>query len=125
MWCSKPARTGSLRYRRETPARYAEPVLFCYALINRPYILDLLPDKSVVRRYLEEGFDVYIIDWGVPSDGDRHLTLENYVCGFLKRSIRHVLPRARRATTFTSSATAWAARCRRSSRRWIPSPIRS
>src|SRR5581483_5750911 len=53
-----------LRYRRETPALYAEPVLFCYALINRPYILDLLPEKSVVRRYLEEGFDVYMIDWG-------------------------------------------------------------
>jgi len=80
-----------LRYRRETPARYAEPVLFCYALINRPYILDLLPEKSVVRRYLEEGFEVYMIDWGVPSDGDRNLTLEDYVCGFLNRSIRHVL----------------------------------
>lgn len=80
-----------LRYRRETPARYAEPVLFCYALINRPYILDLLPEKSVVRRYLEEGFEVYMIDWGVPSDGDRYLTLEDYVCGFLNESIRHVL----------------------------------
>jgi len=80
-----------LRYRRETPTRYAEPLLICYALINRPYILDLLPEKSIVRRYLEEGFEVYMIDWGVPSDDDRHLTLENYVCGFLNRSIRHVL----------------------------------
>jgi len=80
-----------LRYRRETPALYAEPVLFCYALINRPYILDLLPEKSIVRRYLEAGFDVYMIDWGVPSDGDRHLSLENYVCGFLRQSIQHVL----------------------------------
>src|SRR5688500_3945040 len=35
-----------LRYRRATPACYAEPVLFCYALVNRHYILDLLPDKS-------------------------------------------------------------------------------
>ena len=41
-------------------------MLFCYALINRPYILDLQPDKSVVRQYLERGFDVYLIDWGVP-----------------------------------------------------------
>ena len=55
-----------LRYRRETPAAYAEPVLFCYALINRPYILDLQPDKSVVGSYLRRGFDVYLIDWGVP-----------------------------------------------------------
>ena len=80
-----------LRYRRETPARYAEPVLFCYALINRPYILDLQPDKSVVRRYLDQGFDVYMIDWGVPSDEDRVLTLQDYVCGFIKDSVETIL----------------------------------
>jgi polyhydroxyalkanoate synthase len=80
-----------LRYRRETPATRAVPVLFCYALINRHYILDLLPEKSVVQRYLEGGFDVYIIDWGVPSDADRILTLEHYVCGFLKEAIEAIL----------------------------------
>ncbi len=80
-----------LRYRRETPAVHAEPVLFCYALINRPYILDLQPDKSVVGRYLERGFDVYLIDWGSPSDGDRHLTLADYVCGFLEDSVQLIL----------------------------------
>src|SRR5262249_3570031 len=50
-----------LRYRRQTPATYAEPVLFCYALVNRSYILDLQPDKSVVAQYLARGFDVYMI----------------------------------------------------------------
>jgi polyhydroxyalkanoate synthase len=80
-----------LRYRRDTAATWAEPVLFCYALINRPYILDLQPDKSVVRQYLDRGFDVYIIDWGVPAHGDRFLTLEHYVCGFLKEAIERVL----------------------------------
>ncbi|HVZ31149.1 MAG TPA: class III poly(R)-hydroxyalkanoic acid synthase subunit PhaC [Polyangiaceae bacterium] len=69
-----------LRYHRQTPALYAEPVIFCYALVNRPYILDLQPDKSVVRKYLERGFDVYLIDWGVPTYRDRALTLEDYVC---------------------------------------------
>ena len=80
-----------LRYRRDTPAVYSDPVLFCYALINRPYILDLQPDKSVIRRYLEKGFDVYMIDWGVPSDADRGLTLEDYVCGFLLEVIQFIL----------------------------------
>ena len=80
-----------LRYRRETPAVHAEPVLVCYALINRPYILDLQPEKSVVRRYLEQGFDVYMIDWGVPSDADQGLTLEDYVCGFLKGAVDYIL----------------------------------
>ena len=80
-----------LRYRRRTPATYAEPVLFCYALVNRPYILDLQPGKSVVERYLERGFDVYLIDWGVPSHDDRGLTLGDYVSGRLARVVDFVL----------------------------------
>ncbi len=85
-----------LRYRRESPAVYAEPVLLCYALINRPYILDLQPDKSVAGRYLERGFDVYMIDWGTPSDADRGLTLEDYVCGFLQSAVAFILQEHRR-----------------------------
>jgi polyhydroxyalkanoate synthase len=80
-----------LRYRRTTPASYAEPVLFCYALINRHYILDLQPDKSVVQRYLDRGFDVYMIDWGVPSDADHGLTLRDYVCDFLKEVVDFIV----------------------------------
>jgi polyhydroxyalkanoate synthase subunit PhaC len=80
-----------LRYRRQTPAVHAEPVLFCYALVNRPYILDLQPDKSVVQRYLDRGFEVYLIDWGVPSIEDRGRTLEDYVCKTLARVVEAVL----------------------------------
>jgi polyhydroxyalkanoate synthase len=85
-----------IRYRRATPATHAEPVLFCYALINRPYILDLLPGKSVVGRYLERGFEVYMIDWGIPSDADRGLSLENYVCRFLAAAVAFILQQHRR-----------------------------
>jgi polyhydroxyalkanoate synthase len=80
-----------LRYRRPTPALYREPVLFCYALVNRPYILDLQPDKSVVRRYLDEGFEVYLVDWGAPSPQDQSLTLEDYVSHLLGRVIGFIL----------------------------------
>ena len=85
-----------LRYRRETPATYAEPVLFCYALINRHYILDLQPGRSVVRRYLEQGFDVYMTDWGIPSDSDHGLTIEDYVCEFLTSAVKFILRKHRR-----------------------------
>jgi polyhydroxyalkanoate synthase len=79
-----------LRYRRETPAAYAEPVLFCYALVNRPYILDLQEDRSVVRQFLARGFDVYLIDWGEASAADRSLTLTDYIDGLLNNVIRRV-----------------------------------
>ncbi len=69
-----------LRFRRDTPAVYREPVLFCYALVNRAYILDLQPEKSLVRQYLARGFDVYLIDWVPPEAPDPSLTIERYVC---------------------------------------------
>lgn len=84
-----------LRYRRESPGRYAEPVLFCYALVNRPYILDLQPNRSVVEHYLARGFDVYLLDWGAPAATETELGLEGYVCRRLRRVVEYVLSRAR------------------------------
>jgi poly[(R)-3-hydroxyalkanoate] polymerase subunit PhaC len=80
-----------LRYRRETPAAYAEPILFCYALVNRPYIADLQPDRSVIRQLLARGFEVYLIDWGVPSAADRSLRLRDYIDGLMKNCADAVL----------------------------------
>lgn len=66
------------------------PVLIVYALVNRYYILDLQPDKSVVRKLLEDGLDVYIIDWGYPSGVDRYLTIDDYVNGYLDNAVEKV-----------------------------------
>lgn len=63
------------------------PILIVYALVNRYYILDLQPDKSVIRKLLDEGFDVYVIDWGYPSGSDRYLTLDDYINGYLNNAV--------------------------------------
>jgi polyhydroxyalkanoate synthase len=63
------------------------PVLVVYALINKPYILDLQPDRSVVRALLDAGLDVYMIDWGTPTPGDLGLTLGDYVDGYIDRCV--------------------------------------
>jgi polyhydroxyalkanoate synthase len=73
-----------LRYRNDAGVSRREPVLICYALVNRPYILDLQPERSVVRQLLNGGFDVYLIDWGVPTAADRTMRLQDYVCGLMK-----------------------------------------
>lgn len=83
-----------LRYPRSSPAAYAEPILVCYALVNRPYILDLQPDRSVLRQLLARGFEVYLIDWGSPSAADRSLTLHDYVCGLMKNVADYVVAHA-------------------------------
>jgi len=85
-----------LRYRRDTPAAHAEPILFCYALVNRPYIIDLQHDRSVIRQFLARGFDVYLIDWGTPSVADRSMQLRDYIDGLMKNCAEFVI---REATT--------------------------
>src|SRR5688572_1005365 len=50
------------RYRSASTPRYATPVLIVYALVNRPYMLDLQEDRSLIRQLLEHGLDVYLIN---------------------------------------------------------------
>jgi polyhydroxyalkanoate synthase len=70
------------------------PVLIVYALVNRYYILDLQPDKSVIKKLLDDGFDVYIIDWGYPSGADRYLTLDDYVNGYMNNAVDKIRERS-------------------------------
>ena len=67
------------------------PVLVCFAMVNRPYILDLQPDRSLIRELLFLGLDVYLIDWGYPDGADRFIPLEEYICGYLHRCIDMIL----------------------------------
>lgn len=69
------------------------PVLMVYALVNRYYILDLQSDKSVVKKLLDEGFDVYMIDWGYPSGTDRYLTVDDYVNGYINNTVDFIRTR--------------------------------
>ncbi|HMQ16370.1 MAG TPA: class III poly(R)-hydroxyalkanoic acid synthase subunit PhaC [Phycisphaerae bacterium] len=82
-----------LRYETADDRRYATPLLFVFALVNRPYILDLRPEKSVVGHFLRRGFDTYNIDWGVPADGDRYLGLKDYVLRYLDHAVDHIRER--------------------------------
>jgi len=72
-----------VHYLGKTPPRRQTPLVFVYALVNRPYILDLKQGRSVVANFVEAGFDTYLVDWGVPTPADRHLTLDDYINGYL------------------------------------------
>jgi polyhydroxyalkanoate synthase len=63
--------------------RFRTPLVFIYALVNRPYILDLKQGRSVVANFVQRGFDTYLVDWGVPTPADRHLTLDDYINGYM------------------------------------------
>jgi class III poly(R)-hydroxyalkanoic acid synthase PhaC subunit len=63
------------------------PILIIYAFINRHYILDLLPEVSIVKVLLSKRLDVFATDWGTPSAYDQDLTLEYYLNNYLDKSI--------------------------------------
>jgi polyhydroxyalkanoate synthase len=79
-----------LHYLSDRPRRYATPLLFVFALVNRSYILDLKKGKSVIEQFVKHGFDVYLLDWGVPTQADRFRTLEDYVDGYLRNVVDHI-----------------------------------
>jgi polyhydroxyalkanoate synthase subunit PhaC len=83
---------GTTLYRyRSTRREHAIPVLLVFALINRPMIFDLRPGNSFVEHLLAEGFDVYLVDWGVPDEEDADMGLAEYVLDELHWAIRETL----------------------------------
>jgi len=79
-----------LKYESDVQRRYKTPVLCVFALVNRPYILDLRPGKSVISHFVNRGFDTYKIDWGVPTPGDKSLSLEDYVLRYMDHCVDRV-----------------------------------
>ena len=71
------------------------PVLVVYALVNRPYMLDIQPDRSFIRNLLELGLDVYIIDWGYPTQADRYLNMDDYINGYINNCVDAVRKNAK------------------------------
>jgi polyhydroxyalkanoate synthase len=83
---------GTTLYRyRSTARQHPIPVLLVFALINRPEIFDLRPGSSFVEFLLEEGFDVFLVDWGVPDEEDADTGLAELVCDELHWAVRETL----------------------------------
>ena len=77
------------RYRSDRRS-VQTPLLFVHSLVSRSYVFDLAPGNSVVETMLDRGFDVFLIDWGVPDELEASNTLETYVDGHLPVIVRAV-----------------------------------
>jgi polyhydroxyalkanoate synthase subunit PhaC len=78
------------RYVPVVPAeqRHKVPLLLVFALMNKPYILDLRPGHSFIEYMVKQGFDIYLLDWGAPGPEDKGLKFDDYVLDYLPRAIR-------------------------------------
>jgi polyhydroxyalkanoate synthase subunit PhaC len=84
-------RTTTLYRYRSARRRHAVPVLLVFALINRPEVFDLRSGSSFVEFLLDEGFDVFLVDWGVPDDDEADMGLAEFVCDELHWAVRETL----------------------------------
>jgi polyhydroxyalkanoate synthase subunit PhaC len=88
IWTLNKARL--YRYIPVVPAeqRHKVPLLLVFALMNRPYVLDLRPGNSFIEYMVKQGYDVYLLDWGAPGPEDKGLKFDDYVLDYLTRAIR-------------------------------------
>ncbi|MCC9000422.1 MAG: class III poly(R)-hydroxyalkanoic acid synthase subunit PhaC, partial [Candidatus Contendobacter sp.] len=81
------------RYQPRVEQPHPVPLLIVYALVNRPYMMDLQEDRSMIRGLLDAGLDIYLIDWGYPDAEDRHLTLADYIQRYIHHCVDHLRER--------------------------------
>jgi polyhydroxyalkanoate synthase subunit PhaC len=90
-------------YRYDTPAPTRRtPILLVMSLVTRPYVFDLRPGSSLVQDLLGAGYDVFLLDWGIPDAVESHNTLETYCDEYIPRAAEAVLHAAgtQRLTVF-------------------------
>lgn len=80
-------------YQPQSPARprLSIPILIVFALVNRPYILDLTDEVSFIKKLLREGLDVYLVDWGDPTTAEKKRPLSYYITTYLRNCVTQTL----------------------------------
>lgn len=80
------------RYRPATETVHPVPLLMVPNLgISRPYIFDLQPGNSFIEHMVKQGFDFYLLDWGVFGEEDNGLTVDHCVVAILPIMVKKLL----------------------------------
>lgn len=77
-------------YKGASKRKCPLPILICCALVNRRYMTDLQPDRSLIRNLLDRGPDIYIIDRGYPGNMDKFIEFDDYIDIYLLDTINHI-----------------------------------
>jgi polyhydroxyalkanoate synthase len=91
VWALNKAKLYRYLPTRPAEERYPIPLLLVYALINKPFIFDLCPGRSFIEYMVEQGFDMYLLDWGAPGPEDRNTSFDDYVTDYLYRAVRKMV----------------------------------
>ena len=82
---------GAVMWRyRSDQVSVGPPLLIVFSLVSKSYILDLVPGNSFVEHLRDDGFDVFLVDWGQPSERESRNGLEDYAERYLPAIIDRV-----------------------------------
>ena len=76
------------------PGAKGAPILAIPSLINRAYILDLAPGRSLMRALAKRGFRPFLLDWDAPGPEEMRFGLDDYVAGRAARALDAVIAKA-------------------------------
>ncbi len=82
-----------IQYTPTTDKVAAEPLLYVPPLVNRFYMIDLVPRQSLVRWLVEQGRTVFVISWVNPTEEHRDCAVEDYVTTGIVEAIEQVRER--------------------------------
>ena len=73
-----------IHYAPQTKQVREVPLLFVPPTINKYYVLDLAPGRSMVEHMLQQGLQVFMISWRNPDEGQGHFDLDTYARAVLE-----------------------------------------
>lgn len=78
-------------YYEPTIKKYQTPLFLVYSIVNQPFILDLCQGNSLIQTLIDDGYEVYLLDFGIPGYEDKDLTLNDYITKYLKKGVQRAL----------------------------------
>ncbi|KOP80052.1 alpha/beta fold hydrolase [Cytobacillus solani] len=82
---------ATLWYYPSENKKYKVPLFLIYSLINQPFILDLGPKYSLIEAFTSSGYEVYLLDFGIPGYEDKDLTVDDYILRYIKKGVQRAL----------------------------------
>ncbi|MBP9714385.1 MAG: alpha/beta fold hydrolase [Sterolibacterium sp.] len=77
-----------IHYTPTVEKNYEKPVVIVTAWINKHYILDMTPAKSMVKYLLDQGFSVFITSWKNPDESMREVQFDDYLIEGIDKIIK-------------------------------------
>ncbi len=68
-----------MQYEPQTEQTYEIPMLFCPPWINKYYIMDLAPQKSLIEWAVQQGHTCFTISYRNPDGSMRDISFEDYL----------------------------------------------